>query len=96
MEQHAPVRGFMLLLAMFGYLLLGLVALGALMERAMSGQRWELLRLALTVGAAALLCATESSPVWVIILPIVYVLVSLALALALALMQRMAVVVARS
>lgn len=90
MEQHAPVRGFMLRLAMFGYLLLGLVALGALMERAMSGQRWELLRLALTVGTAALLFATESSPVWVVILLIFYVLVSLAL------MQRMAVVVARS
>ncbi len=90
MEQHAPGQGMMLRLAMFGYLLLGLVGLGILMQRVATGRRWEVLRLALTVGAATLLFATQSSPVWVIVLLIAYVLVSLAM------VQRMVVGAAHS
>lgn len=77
MEQRAPAQGLMLRLALFGYLLLGLIALGALMQCAMTGRRWEQLRLALTAGAVALLYLTQSSPVWVNSLMIAYVLASL-------------------
>ena len=78
MEQHASEQELMLRLAMFAYLLLGLVGLGALMQCVATGRRWEQLRLALTVGAATLLFTTQSSPVWVIVLLVVYVLASLA------------------
>jgi Trk-type K+ transport system membrane component len=58
LEQAAPAMDAMTRTALFAYLLLGLVAVGVMLEQAARGRTLELLRLAFTLAAVLGLAAT--------------------------------------